>query len=80
MINEYWVTRDGRESGPLAIAKNEQTVAELESAIAALEDIMSTPEGSTQHNFEKYAALKKQLTEAENEWEQNMEQLENLNQ
>ena len=60
------------------IEQSEQAVAELESAISALEDIMSTPEGSTQHNFEKYAALKKQLSEAESEWEQNMEQLENL--
>ncbi len=58
----------------------EQTVGEFESAIAALEDIMSTPEGSTTKNFEKYAALKKQLAEAEALWEKSMEELENLNQ
>ncbi len=56
----------------------EQAVSELEAAIAALEDIMSTPEGSTPKNFEQYAALKKQLTEAESEWEKSMEALENL--
>ena len=56
----------------------EQAVSELEAAIAALEDIMSTPEGSTPKNFEQYAALKKQLAEAESEWEQSMEALENL--
>ena len=56
----------------------EQAVSELEAAITALEDIMSTPEGSTPKNFEQYAALKKQLAEAESEWEQSMEALENL--
>ncbi len=56
----------------------EQAVSELEAAIAALEDIMSTPEGSTPKNFEQYATLKKQLAEAESEWEQSMEALENL--
>ena len=56
----------------------EQAVSELEAAIAALEDIMSTPERSTPKNFEQYATLKKQLAEAESEWEQSMEALENL--
>jgi hypothetical protein len=40
---------------------------------------MSTVEGSTQENFTKYAALKKQLDEAVTTWEQNMEELEKLN-
>ena len=39
---------------------------------------MSTPEGSTPQNFERYGALKKQLEEAEAEWEKNMEELEAL--
>ena len=56
----------------------EQAVSELEAAITALEDVMSTPEGSTPKNFEQYAALKKQLAEAESEWEKSMEALENL--
>lgn len=60
------------------VEQSEQAVNEISSAIAALEALMSTPEGSTQANFERYASLKQQLSTAETEWEQNMEALENL--
>lgn len=60
------------------VEKSEEAVNELSSAITALEAIMSTPEGSTQINFEKYASLKQQLATAEAEWERNMEALENI--
>ena len=60
------------------VEQSEQAVNEISSAIAALEALMSTPEGSTQANFERYASLKQQLSTAESEWEQNMEALENL--
>lgn len=60
------------------VEQNEQAVSELESAISALEILMSTPEGSNEKNFERYASLKKQLADAENEWEKSMEDLENL--
>jgi ATP-binding cassette subfamily F protein 3 len=60
------------------VEQNEETVSEIEGAIAALEELMSTPEGSTAQNFERYGALKKQLADAEAEWEKNMEQLEEL--
>lgn len=58
--------------------QSEAAMNEIGSAITALESIMSTPEGSTPTNFERYAALKKQLADAESEWERNMEALENL--
>ena len=61
------------------IEESESAVNEIEAAIAALEEIMSTMEGSTQQNFTKYASLKKQLADAMSEWEQRMEELENLN-
>ena len=51
---------------------------ELEGAIAALEVLMSTPEGSTQENFTKYATLKKQLDDTVSEWEKSMEELESI--
>lgn len=60
------------------VEQSEETMNEISSAIAALESIMSTPEGSNQANFERYAALKKQLSDAETEWETNMEALEAL--
>ena len=37
---------------------------------------MSTAEGSTQENFTKYAALKKQLDSAVEQWEAHMMELE----
>ena len=61
------------------IESNEQEIGEIEGAIGALEAIMSTVDGSTQENFTKYAALKKQLDDVVATWEQNMEELENLN-
>ena len=61
------------------IESNEQEIGEIEGAIGALEAIMSTADGSTQENFTKYAALKKQLDDVVATWEQNMEELENLN-
>lgn len=60
------------------VEQSEEAVNELESAIAALEELISTPEGSTQVNFDRYASLKRQLAEAESEWEKNMEELEKL--
>lgn len=60
------------------VEQSEQAVNELEAAISALEAIMSTPEGINESNFERYASLKRQLTEAESEWENRMEELEML--
>ena len=62
------------------IENDEKAIGEIEGAIGALEAVMSTAEGSTQENFTRYAALKKQLDEAVTAWEQNMEELEKLNQ
>ena len=61
------------------VESDEQAIGEIEGAIAALEAVMSTVDGSTQENFTKYASLKKQLDEAVALWEQNMEELEKLN-
>lgn len=61
------------------IQDDENAINEIEGAIAAMETAMSTPEGSTQENFTKYASLKKQLDEAVARWESNMERLEELN-
>ena len=61
------------------VEENERAVNELESAIAAIEAIMSTPEGGADAaNYDRYASLKKQLNEAMNEWEASMEELESL--
>ncbi len=60
------------------IEQSEQAVNELEAALSALESIISTPEGSTETNFERYASLKKQLADAESEWESHMEKLEQM--
>ncbi len=61
------------------IEEDEKSINELEGAIAALEAAMSTADGSTQENFTRYAALKKQLDEAVAKWENNIEELENMN-
>ena len=61
------------------VEDDEKAINELEGAISALEAVMSTAEGSTEANFTKYAALKKQLDEAVSRWETNMENLEELN-
>ena len=60
------------------VEDNENAINELEGAIAALEAVMSTAEGSTQENFTKYATLKKQLDDAVAEWEKSMEELDSL--
>ena len=62
------------------VESNENSINEIEAAIAAMEEIMSTIDGSTQENFTKYASLKKQLADAMSEWEKSMEELEKLNQ
>jgi ATP-binding cassette subfamily F protein 3 len=62
------------------VENNENSINEIEAAIAAMEEIMSTIDGSTQENFTKYASLKKQLADAMSEWEKSMEELEKLNQ
>ena len=61
-----------------AVEECEEKVNNIAAEITALEDIMSTPEGSTQANFERYATLKKELSDAESEWENSMEELEKL--
>ena len=61
------------------VEDDEKAINELEGAISALEAVMSSVEGSTEENFTKYAALKKQLDEAVSRWETNMENLEELN-
>ena len=48
------------------------------TAISELETAMSTPEGSCTENFERYASLKKELSDAESMWEHEMEELEKL--
>ena len=58
------------------IEEDEKAVNELENAIAALEALMSTAEGSSQENFTKYASLKKQLDTAVEQWETHMMELE----
>lgn len=61
------------------IEENEKAVNQLETAIAEIELLMSTVEGSTDvSNYERYALLKKQLDEAMNEWEDNMNELEKI--
>ena len=61
-----------------AVEECEEKVNNIAAEITALEAIMSTPEGSTQANFERYATLKKELSDAESEWENSMEELEKL--
>ncbi len=57
-----------------AVAEAEAHVSQLEAAIRILEEQMSTLEGSTDASlYERHTRLKKQLSEAENEWEQAME-------
>ncbi|MBR3977060.1 MAG: ABC-F family ATP-binding cassette domain-containing protein [Bacteroidaceae bacterium] len=60
------------------VEEDEKAINELEGAIGALEAAMSSAGGSTQENFTKYAALKKQLDEAVAAWEKDMEELEEL--
>ena len=60
------------------VEESERRVNEIETDIAAMEELMSTIEGSTEQNFTKYASLKKQLADAMSEWEKSMEQLEEI--
>ncbi len=61
-----------------AIDDAEQAVAEIEQAVAMLEARMVTAEGSQDLSlYQKHATLKKQLSEAEEEWERAMEAIEN---
>ena len=57
----------------------EEHVGQLEAAVAILEQQMSTPEGSADMSlYEKHTRLKKQLAQAEAEWEQAYEALSAL--
>lgn len=59
------------------VEEDEKAINELESAIAAIEEIMATPEGSADaQNYERYASLKRQLADAMNSWEESMQELE----
>ncbi len=61
-----------------AVEDAEARVGELEAALKIVEVQLSRPEGGTDTALcEKYARLKNQLAEAEAEWEQAMEELEN---
>ena len=60
------------------VEDSERRVNEIETDIAAMEELMSTVEGSTEQNFTKYASLKKQLADAMSEWEKSMELLEEI--
>ena len=61
-----------------AVQDAEEHVAQLEAAIKILEAQLATPQGGSDATlYEKYARLKSQLEEAESEWEQAMEELEN---
>ncbi|MCR4920951.1 MAG: ABC-F family ATP-binding cassette domain-containing protein [Bacteroidaceae bacterium] len=61
------------------VQEAEEHIAQLEAAVGILEAQMSTPEGSADMSlYEKHSRLKKQLTEAEAEWEQAYEALSAL--
>ena len=60
-----------------AVSDAEQAVSELEQALAILEAKMATPEGGSDMSlYEKHGRLKQQLSQAEDEWTQAMEELE----
>ena len=61
------------------VQEAEEHVGQLEAAVAILEQQMSTPEGSADMSlYEKHTRLKKQLAQAEAEWEQAYEALSAL--
>ena len=61
-----------------AVKEAEERVSQLDAALKILENQMSTPAGSTDMSlYEKHTNLKKQLEEAEAEWESAMMELEN---
>ena len=60
-----------------AVKDAEERVSTLEAAVKILESQMMTVDGSTDMSlYEKHARMKKQLAEAEEEWEQAMMELE----
>ena len=60
-----------------AVKAAEERVGQLTDAIRALEEQLATPEGSTDMAlYEKYNATKQQLEEAEMEWMEALEKLE----
>ena len=61
-----------------AVQEAEERVSQLDAALKILESRMATPAGSTDMSlYEKHASLKKQLEEAEADWENAMMELEN---
>lgn len=61
------------------VADCEAAVARLEEEKAGIEARLAAPEGTQDGNlFEQYAAVQKQLAEAEEAWEQAMEELEEM--
>lgn len=57
--------------------KAESLVMELEEKIAEIEALLATPEGATETTlFTRYGELKKELAEAEKEWESAVEAVE----
>ena len=54
-----------------AVEQCEAQIGELEAAVKMLEDRMATPEGAADVSlYERHGALKKQLDEAVDAWEQ----------
>lgn len=64
-----------------AVEEKEKQVLELEQEIKEIETMLSTLEGAQDAKlFTRYDEVKKQLKQAENEWEAAMEEVETLNQ
>lgn len=64
-----------------SVEEKEKQVLELEQEIKEIEAMLSTPEGAQDAKlFARYDEVKKQLKQAENEWEAAMEEVETLNQ
>lgn len=64
-----------------AVEEKEKQVLELEQEIKEIETMLSTLEGAQDAKlFARYDEVKKQLKQAENEWEAAMEEVETLNQ
>ncbi|WP_302447095.1 ribosomal protection-like ABC-F family protein [Paraprevotella clara] len=60
-----------------AVEQCEARIGELEAAVKMLEDQLATPEGAADvSNYERHGALKKQLDEAVNAWEETSLELE----
>ena len=60
-----------------AVEQCEARIGELEAAVKMLEDQLATPEGAADvSNYERHGALKKQLDEAVNAWEEASLELE----